>query len=146
MVDSLKQRVLLNPDGVNYAQAITLKTNEKESLMAIPIILTNTFEFKPERPQFFSYIQFDLYEIRPPYSRLIKVVSNNDGSNKQQLSSHPDFHRQIRDNTGYIIHPDEVLADNFIYLLLSQKDETYVNRFSESGQALIQKIEAILKK
>jgi len=146
MVDSLKRRVLLNPDGVNYAQAITLKTNEKESLTAIPIILTNSFEFKPERPQFFSYIQFDLYEIRPPYSRLIKVVSNNDGSNKRQLSSHPDFHRQIRDNTGYIIHPDEVLADNFIYVLLSQKDKAYSKRFSEAGQALIQQIEAILKK
>ena len=146
MVDSLKRRVLLNPDGVNYAQAITLKTNEKESIMAIPIILTNTFEFKPERPQFFSYIQFDLYEIRPPYSRLIKVVSKNDGSNMQQLSGHPDFHRQIRDNTGYIIHPDEVLADNFIYMLLSHKDKAYPERFSKEGQTLIQKIEAIIKK
>lgn len=146
MVDSLKQRVLLNPDGVNYAQAIELKTNEKESFLAIPIILANTFEFNPERPSFFSYLAFDLYEIRPPYSRLIKVVSNNDGSNKKPLNAHPDFHRQIRDNTGYIIHPDEVLADNFIYLINKEESGSFPKDFSKPGTELLTEIEAILRK
>ena len=32
-----------------------------------------------------------------------------------------DFHRKIGKNTGYIIHPEEVLADNFTLLMLGKK-------------------------
>lgn len=32
-----------------------------------------------------------------------------------------DFHAQIGRNTKYIIHPDEVLADNFVHLVLGDE-------------------------
>ena len=32
-----------------------------------------------------------------------------------------DFHRKIGKNTGYIIHPEEVLADNFVLLAMGKK-------------------------
>jgi hypothetical protein len=32
------------------------------------------------------------------------------------------FHEQIGRNTGYIIHPEEVLADNFVLLVRRETD------------------------
>ena len=32
------------------------------------------------------------------------------------------FHEQIGKNTRYIIHPDEILADNFVHLVNQTKD------------------------
>lgn len=34
----------------------------------------------------------------------------------------PDYMKRIGNNTGYIIHPDEILADNFVHLILQTKD------------------------
>lgn len=34
----------------------------------------------------------------------------------------PDYIKRIGNNTGYIIHPDEILADNFVHLILQAKD------------------------
>ncbi len=32
------------------------------------------------------------------------------------------FYEQVGRNTGYIIHPEEILADNFALLVLAQKN------------------------
>ena len=40
-----------------------------------------------------------------------------DGQPVLHEASVPDFHRQIGSNTGYIIHPEEILADNFAALV-----------------------------
>ena len=32
------------------------------------------------------------------------------------------YHEQIGKNTRYIIHPDEILADNFVHLVNQTKD------------------------
>ncbi|MEM1323114.1 MAG: hypothetical protein AAGG75_22810 [Bacteroidota bacterium] len=145
MVDSLRQRVLLNPDGVNFAQSITLQDKTNGTMMAIPIILANEFDYRPEKASFFSYLAFELYQIKPPYSRLVKVLSKSNGDSLKPLSRHPDFHRQIRDNTGYIIHPDEVLADNFIYLLLDIRQPGYIDKFSEEGRKLLAQIKTTIQ-
>lgn len=144
MVDSLKRRILLNPDGINYAYAITLQDKDDKDFFAIPLIVSNEFEYKPSRPLFFDYLAFNLYKIQPPYSRLIKVISSNAGDPTIGYRSIPSFFTQIRDNTGYIIHPDEIMADNFTYVCFSKDDPTFHNRFSNPGKQLLKDIEAIL--
>ncbi|MFK7809100.1 MAG: hypothetical protein AB8F74_14955, partial [Saprospiraceae bacterium] len=79
------------------------------------------------------------------YSKLIKVHSNNDGSTVLEQNQLADFYRQIKDNTNYIIHPDEVMADNFMFLIMAQEDPESLKRFSTEGQQLIADIEAVLK-
>jgi hypothetical protein len=34
----------------------------------------------------------------------------------------PSFHQQIGSNTKYILHPDEILADNFMHLMMQKPD------------------------
>ena len=56
-----------------------------------------------------------------------------------------DFQRQIKDNTSYIIHPDEVLADNFSFLMQDRNGQKISMRFSEEGKKLLTDLEGVLK-
>ena len=56
----------------------------------------------------------------------------------------PSFFDQIKYNTQYIIHPDEVLADNFMILALSKRDPSSLDDFDEAGKELLKKIENAL--
>jgi len=142
---ALKHRILLNPDGVDFSYAIKLDIGEDKPILAIPIILANTTAFKKGQPEFFSYLDFGLFKISPPYSKLIKVHSDNDGNTLLKPEQLGDFYKQIKDNTNYIIHPDEVMADNFMFLITAQEKPESVKRFSEEGQQLLKDVERILK-
>ena len=56
----------------------------------------------------------------------------------------PSFFDQIKYNTQYIIHPDEILADNFMILAMSKKDPASINDLDEAGKELLRKIENAL--
>lgn len=141
----LKEKVLLNPDGVNYAYSIQLRDAEG-TFNAIPIIVSNENDFVDNKPKFFDYLHFDLYEIIPPFSRLIKVDSNEFGTSTINYKNHPEFFEQITDNSSYIIHPDELMADNFVIAVLSQNDASELEKLSESGKRLIEKMVEIFQK
>lgn len=141
----LKKRLLLNPDGIDISYAIELKEAGK-SLFAVPILAANRLGYETEQPAFFDYLDFNLYPIQPPYSRTIKVLSQNDGSSRLHLDTVEGFYEQIQKNTNYIIHPDEILADNFIYLVQAKKDARTLGAFSEEGIQLIEAMENILVK
>lgn len=140
MNTALRERILLNPDGVDYAYAIKLE-DKGESFLAIPLIRSTKLSFDSEQPDFFNYLQFELYKIQPPLSRLIKVESTNTGESLIQFNEYPSFAEQIGDNTDYIIHPDEVLADNFVLLL---KGESAWTNLSPRGQEILKGMRAIL--
>lgn len=142
MNTALRERILLNPDGVNFAYAINLKT-EQGPIQAIPILISAKPAYDPGQLDFFAYLSFQLFPIAPPLSRLIPVKAQNDGTSPLQLDDLPDFFTQITDNTDYIIHPEEIIADNFV---LVANGEAAWSDLSESGQQLVQAVQAILKK
>ncbi len=139
--NALNMRILLNPDGINYAYRIELKGKEEEKLLAIPLIVANATQFSPEKESFFSYLSFQLYEIEPPYGKLIRVRADEQGNSTLKLREHPEFFQQITDNTQYIIHPDEIMADNFMFLATGKVEEGR----SEPGKKLLKEVERILK-
>jgi hypothetical protein len=55
------------------------------------------------------------------------------------------FFTKIKDNTQYIIHPDEIMADNFMFAVLAFSNDDY-NRFSGTGKVLIKELLTILRK
>ncbi len=146
MSDALKNRILLNPDGVNYAFAINLKTQEDERIQAIPIIVSNESRYVETKNEFFAYLNFSLYKIEPPLSRLIPVKADKDGFSPLKLNELPDFFRQIKDNTNYIIHPDEIMADNFMILINSLDKDGALDQYSKEGQTLLMDIKKLLMK
>ena len=138
---SLDDRVFLNPDGVDMNYAITLKTDKDsdEPVQAIPVIHSNSPNYMESKPAFFGYIQFDLFRI----TKEGDGYNVNIGDNKGPLVIpdiddyyYPSFFEQIYDNTQYIIHPDEIMADNFMFAIFD-KNKIQEYNFSERGNELL---------
>jgi hypothetical protein len=143
---ALAERVLFNPDGVDFGQKISLRLPDGSQVDAIPVIYANHPGFKKETPEFFGYLQFNLFQITPDEKGGWRVITRDDGfSSTLDINKLPDFFRQIRDNTGYIIHPDEVLADNFSFLLRGKTNPKVTERFSPEGKELLKMVEAVLR-
>ena len=66
------------------------------------------------------------------------IISNDIGVDPNSLAS---FWHKITRNTNYIIHPDELAADNYVYVIYwkSTPDQT-IDRFSKNGQQLLEEI------
>lgn len=144
--EKLADRVLYNPDGVDFAQRIRLQLENGSAIDAIPVIYAKHPGYQPDVRSFFGYVEFNLYQIEAADSSAWRVITADDGySSTLHLNEIPDFFRQIKDNTGYIIHPDEVLADNFAFLMRAQNKPSANDRFSEEGKKLIADMEAVLK-
>ena len=142
MKEALREKILVNPDGVNYAYTIDLEEPDGRTTTAIPIVFSKATEYSIEKPTFFDYIDFSLFKLKIQHGA--SVLSDADGNSTLNMANVPDFFRQITDNTGYIIHPDEIIADNFVFVMLSQQEGGSKKEFSEDGTALLKKIKAVL--
>jgi hypothetical protein len=146
--ENLKNRIFFNPDGVDYAQIIRLKSAQDQDVMAVPIIMSNVAGgFTSKKTSFFSYLDFALFQVKERPDGSWNVITNADGSSTIDFKQFQgEFFRQIGDNTQYIIHPDEILADNFSFLMAIENDAKVKNKFSVSGQQLLENIKIILVK
>ena len=78
-----------------------------------------------------------------------KILTEEDGSPALNMEEVENFFEQIGKNTNYIIHPDEVLADNFIFLSMwraGEKTLTELDIKTAAGKQLLLDIEQILVK
>ena len=139
--EALKKRMLLNPDGLDNRFYIDLSQNEK-GMKVVPIIISSKKAYSDGLPGFMNYIKFDLYELEET-DHILKVVSNDNGFSKLGAEYMAPFFQQIKENTQYIIHPDEIIADNFMMLLIGDRDGTLDN-FSDEGQKLLEDLRKIL--
>lgn len=145
--DKLGERILHNPDGVDYAQKIELKQADSSIIPAIPVIWSNHNGYTPQKKSFFNYVEFNLYPLVKGENGKWTVQVAADGlSSPINVQEQADFFRQIRENTGYIIHPDEVLADNFAYIMRERKGEKIYKNLKEDGVRLLEEIEQIIRK
>lgn len=142
--DTLSCRLLLNPDGVDHAYGIRLLDGNRP-LLAVPIIRSNETSFQPHKQLYFQYLQFDLYETQLQ-GDVYTLLSNPDGSTTLNWKNNETFYQQITHNTDYIIHPDEIVAENFMMLLLSQNDKHYLSKLQPDGKILLDAVERVLKK
>lgn len=146
MPDALAARVLYNPDGVDFAQKITLTLDDNSRIEAIPVLFANHEGFKSGQLAFFAYVEFSLYQIEANKDGTYKVLTQDNGyTSTLKMDNLPDFFRQIKDNTGYIIHPDEVLADNFSFIMVEKNGARVSAKFSAPGKQLLLDMEAVLK-
>ncbi len=137
---SIQEKLLLNPDGLDYRHAIRLKENDS---LAIPVLLSNEPCFKKEKSGYFAYAGLKLIPVRVDQKQDVLRVSPDTVLN---YLDYPSFFEQITDNTSYVIHPDEILADNFALLLLSKYDPDPRNEvtFSGEGAILLREMETII--
>jgi len=144
--DSLKQQILLNPDGINWRYGIRFSISETESVLAVPIIMSPYPTYQPELKEYFEHLSFQLYPVTQKDGIYEVEVKQGFHSPLPAVDSLPGFFAIIGDNTNYIIHPDEILADNFVLLLLSKtgKAPYQISQYSARGQEILLGMERIL--
>lgn len=145
MNEALRSRILLNPDGIDYSYTIQLVNREGHLVDAIPIIISSRKRFSPEQPAFFSYLSFQLFPIEKTPNDDYQVISTPEGLAPEDLIDGSNFKSIIKDNTAYIIHPDEIMADNFVlWVQQNRKDQPEASSLSEEGQKLLARFNNVL--
>lgn len=110
----LASRKIANPDTPIDNHFIRLRVGPT-ALCAIPTLLFDHEHYSKQRGgEFFDYLQFRLLVTRRPFK------ANGDLADVGliELSNRvAGFFEQVGLNTDYIIHPEEILADNFALLV-----------------------------
>lgn len=144
--EPLKSKILNNPDGLSTDHAIQLVNPAGKRVWAIPLITSNYDNYNQDIPFFFGYLKFELFELEKNDSGHYEILTQRDGSSTLNLQQLPDFFEKIGDNTDYIIHPDEIIADNFYLMLLATNkiDGHHMDKFSKKGKQLILDIKSVI--
>jgi hypothetical protein len=108
-----RSRHFTNPDGNQNGWLITL-TNQNQVIQAVP--------------ELYSPVEFDPAKTVNPFGffRLLVVTNSGERWSPKLAGGHAQllherevqgFYEQIGRNTRYVIHPDEILAENFVLLI-----------------------------
>lgn len=143
--DSLKQRLLINPDGSELRWATELTTADGKNVKALPLIYATEKDLVKEKSAFFQYLGFNYYEISPSADHKSWAVQTVGTEQKSNLNTDGinEMYRQ-KFNTDYIIHPDEIVADNFSIWIFGFKNPKSLDAYTEGGKTLLKKIGEVL--
>lgn len=120
---ALEKRRLTNPDGVDFGYAIDVTDQSGRKLKVVPLIFSKHDSLQDGVEGFFRYLDFALFEVKLE-GETWSVVADDKGQAKPiSPGAIGGFFEKIGRNTGYIIHPDEILADNAALLILSRSGD-----------------------
>jgi hypothetical protein len=109
----LKSRKITNPDAPRNDHAIQIRIGGNE-VRAVPILFSNAARYDFKRGgEFFNYLQLSFLPV-PGTSGPQPILAA-----PEEVSG---FFEQIGRNTNYVIHPEEILADNFALLILDERN------------------------
>jgi hypothetical protein len=118
---ALKDRKITNPDAPTNGHDVEVE-HDGAKVLAVPVLFATPAKYDATKGgPFFGYLTFKLMLIEREgdawRAKLTdgKPVLLNPGQT-------PSYRAKVGRNTGYIIHPEEVLADNFVLLVQGKKD------------------------
>jgi len=108
----LGPRRITNPDAPRNEHRIRVQRNG-ETVGAIPVLYSSQERYDPVRGgEFFDYLEFK-FRIEgwdsPTAAATAEFVDLKDLTG---------FMEQVGNNTEYLIHPEEIIADNFVLIVL----------------------------
>jgi hypothetical protein len=118
----LKLRKITNPDAPRNDHFIRLKISSREC-MAVPVLLSSveTYDTK-QGGEFFNYLKFQFLAVeKKPGSPNFEPVYEGAALRLVGPEQVAGFMEQVGRNTNYVIHPEEILADNFALLVLKKE-------------------------
>ncbi len=139
----LNKRKITNPDGIDYSYRITVRTPKGRTIQAIMMVYSRYPLYQKGKNNLFRYIKTSLFEVRLK-KNVWTVVTDEKGKPRPiKPSQAKGFYEQIGKNTDYIIHPEEIIADN-VALLVIYKGRQLKWRQESRGLRLMEKIEGVL--
>jgi hypothetical protein len=118
----LRPRKITNPDAPRIDCYLRIATDDGEFSVA-PVLYAQVDKFDPQAGRtLFQLLEFRLLKLTREGERWMPALRDGQPEllDPRSVAS---FHQQIGQNTGYIIHPDEVLADNFVHLVFGTPDD-----------------------
>ena len=118
---SLRPIRLTNPDAPRNEHCIRVRV-DGEPTWAVPILFANREQYDVgSGEELFGYLQFRFLLVERGSDPLdVKAGSDGTGATLVGLDRISGFFEQVGRNTKYIVHPEEILADNFVLLILKQ--------------------------
>lgn len=110
---SLAVRRITNPDAPGLDTFITLDLPERGMTRLVPILYTTSDKYdRAKGGEFFAYMTFRLMVLSGEPPKLFPALKDGEPEllNPRELPAYAD---KIGKNTPYIIHPEEIMADNF---------------------------------
>jgi hypothetical protein len=128
---------IANPDAPDNRHALRA-TVEGRSVHLMPVLVAaRTSLDKAAGETFFHVMDVRLLEVEPsPDGRSMQAVQSDGQPVWQPLREAREYLTRLGGNTGYVIHPEEALADNFAFLCLGRKVR---------NPALIERIATVLR-
>jgi len=138
--ETLRSRKLTNPDAPANDHCIRVQVDGAD-VWAVPILFSRTEKYDVQRGgDFFRYMQFQFLLVeREGDSPNLKPAPQGQPPRLVRESQVIGFFEQVGRNTQYIIHPEEILADNFASLVLSERNVPSPEILHKLQEALTQK-------
>jgi hypothetical protein len=110
---------ITNPDAPEAEACVELDGGGRRAAR-LPVLLSRTERYDELRQgEFFDYLQFRLLELEPDG----RAARDEAGSPRlSSVAALPSYLQAIGGNTDYIIHPEEVMAENFVLLVQGRTD------------------------
>lgn len=146
MPENLRNSILLNPDGIDFLNYISLvNKNTGETVNCMLFSSSNFHQFSPTNASYFPHLSTNFYpvETKEDGGYILKTAEGGSSPLEVQPIIESLFD-QIGSNTVYVIHPDEILADNFSLLIISTPEE--IDKIREKDKLdLLNRMESIIK-
>jgi hypothetical protein len=114
--ESMRGRKLTNPDAPINDHYITVMQNG-HAMELMPVLFSKSERYNVKRGgNLFSYLEFKLMVLEN-HNGTRRPASVNGQPVLLKPGSVPDFTEQVGRNTTYTIHPEEILADNFVFVI-----------------------------
>jgi hypothetical protein len=118
---SLADRKITNPDAPLVDSYLELPDGDK-TYFGAPILYASAQEYDAKAGgSLFKYLTFRLMVIEKRDGKL-QPVMKDEKAVVIDPKNVPAFFEKIGRNTNYIIHPDEILADNFVHLVMGAEN------------------------
>lgn len=120
--DKLKQIKITNPDAPVNNHYIEVTING-DVVPVVPILLSRAPRYDPQvGGEFFKYLVFQLLLIKKDADKQFKPVYSGQQPLIVDLDKVSGYLEQVGSNTHYIIHPEEILADNFALIITREQN------------------------
>jgi len=119
--DEMRARLLTNPDAptVDY-----VAPRAAPGAFLTPVLTVDPPHFTPSKPHFGDYLGVHFYSFTRDAAGVCSMQMDHGAA------AEIDLHAAVAEllpstgrNTGYVIHPEEILADNFEQMLTGRTDE-----------------------
>jgi hypothetical protein len=122
LADDLKKLNISSPDSPLYDYVIEVQ-QDGNNCYVVPVVYVDTEKYNPDQPQHFSRCMREgLMHVQKADgngNKFVPVLKN--GMTKiSDVDDVTGYFEQIGKNTNYITHPEEIMADNFVFAVIGR--------------------------